>query len=260
MQACVRSWSLLLALVPLACEAPGGAEEQADAEEQDDAAEQGDPCPPAVAALPESYAMHFAGFPEVEDDEVVAPEDTLDFTGNCTITGLSFADGQLDLTLACEHPDSDDASLTLTVAATGVPAGLELEQSVELRAFAYLEQGGDLGDREVLRALSNVNVEHHTIIDEQGLIFGARRGGLGGTFGSITVEERYNCPDWTPCSVDGDISGYIRASSGEGEVEVHIGELGQLDDGALSWDVSLFQAQLGGCHGNYGSFSFFRRP
>lgn len=248
MQACARSCLALLALLPLACEGP---------DTQDDP--QADSCPPAVDGVPASYTVSVVGFPEIENDALVDPDGTLDFTGSCTVTQLSFVVDELTMALACEHPSSTDASVAITSAATGLPAGLSLDDSVELASFAYLNQGGDHSGG-VFRALTNVNIERHVISDEEGVVFASLRGGLEASFGSITVEEQFNCPGWMPCSADGDISGYIRASSGDGQVDVQIAEVGQLEDGALAWDVSLFQARLGGCHGNDGGFSILRQP
>ncbi|HLT40827.1 MAG TPA: hypothetical protein VK034_31335 [Enhygromyxa sp.] len=237
----------MLAFASLLPACGGGSEEQVEL------------CPAPVDGVPETYNVSFAGFPEIEDGALVDADGMLDFTGNCTITQLSFADGELSMVLACEHPDSTDAVVTLTVAATGAPAELAVDDTVELSSYAYYFQGGDRGGG-VFRAISNVNLERHTITDDQGVVFAALRGGTEGSFGSITVEEQFNCPGWTPCSADGDISGYIRASSGDGSIDVQIGDIEQLDDGALAWDVSLFQALLGGCHGNDGGFSIVRRP
>lgn len=242
---------LALTLLPLACDQDG---ETGGSEEQNDS------CPAPVEATPASYVVSLVGFPGIENGELVDSSIQFDFTGTCVITQLGFADGELSMTLACEHPDSTDAGVTLTTAAAGMPVGLAVDDSVELTSHAQYSQGGDLGGGDVLRSIGNANIERHVITDEQGVVFAALRGGTEGSFGSITVEEQYDCPGWTPCSAAGDISGYIRASSGDGEIDVHIGEVGQLDDAGVGWDVSLFQALLGGCHGNDGGFSIVRRP
>jgi hypothetical protein len=182
---------------------------------------------------------------------------------------MDFTADQLTLSLSCEHPAPsipEGASVTITTAAEGLPAGIAVGDTLTFMANAidFEHIGGDMSGG-VFRALEYAGVEYYALGDASGPVFTATVSSLGGGYGPVEVVPKYNCPDFEACggSNYGWIAAYVRASVGDTSIDVQVGEVGLLESGDLAWDVSLFYAALddSDCHdGESGSVSIVRRP
>ncbi|MCA9684971.1 MAG: hypothetical protein KC457_22505 [Myxococcales bacterium] len=280
----------LLTLSSTGCPEPGADDDAADETADETAGEttdetagettDGGECLAVGESVSRTYEITLTGFPEIdENNQLVDVYTGIDYQGSCTVDAMDFSDGTLTLDLGCEHPAPslpEGARVLLTTTAAGIPAGLELGGTLDLTAYAFESQGGYLAERPLAGPggasgssapggprLLGVNVEYYQLVDADGLVFGAnpRGGGLNG--GDVQVSVTHDCASWQGCSGDGIIGGYAKASSGMTSIVVATGEVGVLDNGGLSWDVSLFSASFDAsdCHfGASGSTSAVRRP
>lgn len=234
----------------------------------DDDGNEPEPCQPPEQGVPLTYTISLVGFPEIEGNALVTTEG-LDFSGPCVLDEMEIVDDQLTLALSCEHPTPsvpEGASVAITTAAAGLPAGVEIGDTLTFDASViHFEHVGGDASGPIFRGLEEAGPEIYELSDADGLVFGARVRGLGAAFEPIVVVGDYNCPEWAPCSGDDNldsIAAHVRASVGETDVDVHVGEVALLESGDWSWDLSLFSASLhDDCHdGEYGNFSVVRRP
>lgn len=226
-----------------------------------------EPCQPPDDPVPVTYSISLVGFPEVDGNTLISTNG-LAFEGPCTVDAMDFAAGELTLSLACEHPapsTPEGASVTITTAAAGLPAGVEIGDTLTFVASVldFENLGGDASG-PIFRGLEYAGPEIYELSDADGVVFAATVDYLGASFEPVLVNREYNCPDWVWCNGDipGPIAAHVRASAGESEVDVHVGEVASIVSGELSWDLSLFSASLtNDCHdGEDGGFSVVRRP
>lgn len=268
-------------LLVLGCPAPAlDGDEEAEgtgetAEESGETTETGDTtdettdggeCLPPQNGVARTFDVDLLGFPEIQDD-LLTSEAGLDFSGPCLLDSMDFDGATLTLGLSCEHPAPslpEGATVSITTAATGIPAGVSVGDTLTFEGFVIESQGGVVVDPEFSLQVMGANVEVYQLRNEAGPIFAANFHGLGGDFEQVMVTGKHDCPAWQGCSSEiGTIGGYIDAKAGGESIDVHVGEVGLLDIGSMSWDVSLFGASFddGDCHfGIRGSFSVVRRP
>lgn len=227
---------------------------------------QPEPCQPAGEGVPVTYTVNLVGFPEVEGNTLV--DYGLDYEGSCVLDEMAYAGDQLTLSLACEHPApsvAEGASVSITTAAAGLPAGVEIGDTLTFSASVlHFEHIGGDASGPIFRALESAGYESYSLFDADGPVFAAKVNGLDGSYGPIELSREYDCPNFDFCGdpSEGDIQGFVRATVGQAEVDVQVGEVGLLQSGDLEWDLSLFQARLkNDCHdGVSGGFSLVRRP
>jgi hypothetical protein len=227
-----------------------------------------EPCQPPEDGVPLTYTVSLVGFPEVEGNTLIN-SNGLAFDGPCVVDVMEFAADELTMSLSCEHPAPsipEGASVTITTAAEGLPAGVAVGDTLTFRAQAvdFEHTGGDASGG-IFRALTYAGWETYSLSDAAGPVFAATADVLGGNYGVVEITAEYNCPDFKACggSSYGWIGAFLRASVGNTQVDVKVGEVGLLESGDLAWDLSLFYAALddGDCHdGTAGSFSLVRRP
>lgn len=227
------------------------------------ACESGDadnPCRFAGPGVPETYSISLVEFPEVQGGWL---DRDLHFSGHCDLDAMELEGDELSLSLSCDHPEGP-VNVTITTAASGLPAGVEIGDSLLFEADAVVEaMVGGAPLQPDFRGLTASEWETYQLSDDDGLIFAAGVDTLRGNFGTIAVVSNSTCPNWT-CDGhnSGEVEAYIEASTDEAEIDVHVGEVALLESGDLAWDVSVFQAKLNPeCyHTEYGSFSIVRRP
>jgi hypothetical protein len=246
----------------------GDTDETGDTDDTGDTTDEtteGGECLPPGQGIARTFTVDFLGFPEIANDLLTSPEG-LDFSGPCLLDSMDFDGETLTLGLSCEHPAPslpEGASVAITTAATGIPAGVAVGDTLTFVGYAIESQGGDIVDPDFSLFVLDANVEVHQLRDEDGLIFAANVHSPGGHYEEVVLTPEHDCPNWEGCSGDGSIGGYIDASTGNQSIDVHIGETGVLDIGSMSWDVTLFGAtyDANDCHfGIGGSSSVVRRP
>jgi hypothetical protein len=243
-----------------------GGSETGNAAETESGNETGDP-EQCNEPLPDSVIDHdvrFSGFPEV-DGTTVVDSNGFNYMGTCTVLSAGPVGPANEVVLACEHPNSDTAEVTLALDGVALPAGLEIAESVEFRVSSAVNVGGLVAGLDVASPtagssprLLTAGEQYYEIHDAQGLVFAAMHGlaGFEADYGELTLELADACPSYE--FGDTDIAAFFRASTSEASVDVEVGESKSVTLGSTAWDVRTFKAQRSCCHGDLGDVRVLR--
>jgi hypothetical protein len=260
---------LILALTTLTfgCDTPGGdPQDTGTSSETGNEAETGDleSCNEPLPAGAIDHDIRFSGFPEI-DGETILDSNTFEYIGNCTVLSAGPVGPVNEVVFACEHPGSDTAEVTLALDGVELPAGLELDESVELRVSSAVNVGGLVDELDVASPtggttsrLLMAGEQSYEIRDAQGLVFAAMHGlaGFDANYGDLTLALADACPSYE--FGDPDIAAFFRAETSEASVEVEVGETETVTLGDVAWDVRTFRAQRSCCHGDLGDVRVLR--
>lgn len=228
--------------------------------------ETGEPedCSEPLDALPIDHDLRFSGFPEIDGEMIVdLDSNSFDYMGNCTVLSAGPVGPINEVVFACEHPESDTAEVTLALDGVALPAGLEVNESVELRISADVNVGGLVDELEIESAgpkpwLLMVGYQEYEIRDADGLVFAAMHGlsGFAADYGELTLSLEDECPSYE--FGDSDIAAFFRASTSEASVDVPVGEAQIITLGDAAWYVKTFRAQRSCCHGDLADVRVLR--
>lgn len=220
-------------------------------------------CIDPLPASPIDHDLRFANFPEI-DGMTIVDSNSFDYVGNCTVLSAGPVGPVNEVVFACEHPESDTAEVTLALDGVALPAGLELNESVELRVSSAVNVGGLVDELDVEMPsgprprLLMAGFQTYEIRDADGLVFAAMHGlaGFEADYGELTLTMADSCVSYE--FGDPDIAAFFRVATSEASVDVEVGVTQTVGLGSLTWDVRTFRAQRSCCHGDLGDVRVLR--
>ncbi len=261
---------LITTIASLGCDDPNGepqpdtgeSGENGENGESETGTETGDVCEEPVPADVIDHDVRFSGFPELDGD-VILDSNTFTYEGDCTVLSAGPVGDTNEVVFACEHTDSDAAQVTLTLDGVALPAGLEVDESVELRVSSAVNVGGLVDELDIESGgpkprMLMAGFQDYEIRDSDGLVFAAMHGlsGLDSDYVELTVELADSCPTYE--FGDPDVAAFFRATTDDASIDVAVGETKTVALGDRAWDVRTFRAQRSCCHGDLGDVRVLR--
>jgi hypothetical protein len=249
MRAVPAAISSLGLMTCLAC-GPSGA----TADGQETTTGTGDACSAPASPLAPSWTINLEALPEVEADELITGENSLQLTLPC-VANVSHDDTHVNYTLECDHPDAGPVTIDFSIEASSPPPGFEAETNITLHIDASVDVGGSKGGPQAL-----VAGHQYFLLEGPSGPVAVVEAGLGAEFfewESLAIALVTDCDTVDP---EDDVAGYYLGQSPIDEVAVEVGESKRLSESSQAeYELRVFQATIHGCcSGNEGSFALAR--